>query len=134
MHRLIVAAVLAAALTAAGAEEPRDLEATFLASAQREEPGFTGFAASRGREFFARTHGGDWSCASCHTHNPAAIGRHAVTGKAIQPLSPLANPERFTKPARVEKWFTRNCRDVLKRACTAREKGDVLAYLMSVER
>ena len=40
--------------------------------------------------------------------------------------------ERFTRPDKVEKWFRRNCNDVLGRACTASEKGDVLAYLMSL--
>jgi len=33
----------------------------------------------------------------------------------------------------VEKWFRRNCNDVLNRACTASEQGDVLAYLMTVK-
>jgi hypothetical protein len=30
----------------------------------------------------------------------------------------------------VEKWFKRNCNDVLARACTPAEKADVLAYLL----
>ena len=56
-----------------------------------------------------------------------------VTGKAIAPLAPGASPARFTDPAKVEKSFTRNCNDVLKRTCTPAEKGDVLAYLMSLK-
>ncbi|MGE3163031.1 MAG: DUF1924 domain-containing protein, partial [Burkholderiales bacterium] len=44
--------------------------------------------------------------------------------------SPAANPERFTAEAKTEKWFRRNCNDVLGRACTAAEKADVLAYLL----
>ena len=47
------------------------------------------------------------------------------------PLAPAANPKRFSQPASVEKWFKRNCNDVLKRLCTAQEKGDVLAWLMT---
>ncbi len=79
----------------------------------------------------ASTHGGDWSCASCHTPDPSAVGEHSVTGKRIEPLAPAANPKRFSDPASVEKWFKRNCNDVLKRLCTAQEKGDLLAWLMT---
>lgn len=133
MYRLFAAAALVAVVGAAGAEQPRDFETAFSTAAKQAEPGFQGFDAARGREFFNTTHGGEWSCSSCHTDNPAAAGKHAVTGKTIQPMAPAANAERFTKAAKVEKWFTRNCRDVVKRACTAREKGDVLAYLLSVK-
>ncbi len=87
----------------------------------------------RGAEFFRSTHGNDWSCATCHTAKPIAPGRHARTGKILQPLAPAANAERFTDPAKVEKWFKRNCGDVLGRACTAQEKGDVLAFLRSLK-
>jgi hypothetical protein len=60
------------------------------------------------------------------------VGRHAKTGKTIAPLAPAANPERFTSLSQSEKWFKRNCNDVLARECTAQEKGDVLAYLMQL--
>ncbi|HET6803481.1 MAG TPA: DUF1924 domain-containing protein, partial [Casimicrobiaceae bacterium] len=30
--------------------------------------------------------------------------------------------------------FRRNCNDVLSRACTPQEKGDVLAYLLELRR
>jgi hypothetical protein len=30
----------------------------------------------------------------------------------------------------VEKWFTRNCRDVLGRECTPAEKADIMAWLI----
>ncbi len=40
------------------------------------------------------------------------------------------NPARYTDPDNVEKWFGRNCSDVLGRACTAREKGDFITYMM----
>jgi len=91
-----------------------------------------GFSAQRGEAFFKATHGNDWSCASCHTANPLGPGKHAKTGKPIEPLAPAANPKRFTDAAAVEKWFRRNCNDVLGRACTAQEKGDVTAYLGSL--
>ena len=102
-------------------------------TAARAAPGFAGFSAQRGASFFTASHGAEWSCASCHD-NPAAPGRHAKTGKVIAPLAPAANGERFTALDKTEKWFRRNCNDVLKRECTAAEKGDVLAYLMSLGR
>ena len=35
---------------------------------------------------------------------------------------------------RVEKWFRRNCNDVVGRECTAAEKADVLAWLLTLKR
>ena len=117
---------------AALAETPADFLRTFEAEA-RQDKAFNGFSAERGRAFFQQTHGNDWSCASCHTKNPAAAGKHARTNKAIKPLAPSANPKRFTSTRKVNKWFRRNCTDVVGRTCTAQEKGDILTYLMSVK-
>ncbi|MBL8346548.1 MAG: DUF1924 domain-containing protein [Rubrivivax sp.] len=89
--------------------------------------------AERGRVFFTSRHGGEWSCASCHGQPPVATGKHASTGKAIEPLAPVANAKVFTDTARVDKWLRRNCNDVLKRECTSGEKADVLAYLVSLK-
>ena len=108
-----------------------------LASIQKDAmstPGFKGFSAARGEQFFKAKHGKEWSCTSCHTDNPAAAGKHANTGKEIQPLAPSANAERFTDMAKAEKWFKRNCNDVLGRVCTPLEKGDVLSYLLTVKK
>lgn len=98
-----------------------------------ETAGFQGFSAVRGEQFFNATHGNDWSCSTCHTRNPTAPGKHAKTNKVIQPMAPAANAERFTDQAKVDKWFKRNCNDVLDRVCTPQEKGDVLTYLMSLK-
>ena len=89
--------------------------------------------AERGRAFFTSRHGGDWSCASCHGNPPTQSGKHASTGKAIDPLAPAANANAFTNSARIDKWFRRNCNDVLQRECSAPEKADVLAYLLSLK-
>ncbi len=86
---------------------------------------------ARGARFFTSRHGGEWSCASCHTEKPVQPGRHAKTDKPIQPLAPAANAERFTDAAKVDKWFRRNCNDVLNRACSPQEKADVLAWLLA---
>jgi hypothetical protein len=114
------------------AASPSDIQRSLEAEARQSASGFTGFSAQRGEQFFNARHGGDWSCATCHTSDPRQPGRHATTGKAIAPLAPAANPDRFTSPARVEKWFGRNCSDVLRRTCTAAEKGDVLTWLLSL--
>jgi hypothetical protein len=89
---------------------------------------------AQGQQFFAAQHGSEWSCASCHSALPTGEAKHASTGKAISALAPAFNPERFTDLAKSEKWFRRNCKDVLARECTAAEKADVLAWLISLKR
>lgn len=127
---LIAAAILSTAGAAALAATPAEIQAGYAAQARRASPGFTSFSAVRGEQFFKSTHGGEWSCTSCHTATPTSAGKHAKTGKAITPLAPSGDPDRFTDAARTEKWFRRNCNDVAGRECTALEKGDVMAFLM----
>lgn len=115
-------------ISSAQAETPSQI----LAGFKNEAGSATVFSAARGENFFKVKHGGEWSCSSCHTDNPAAQGKHAKTEKLIKPLAPAANAERFTDPEKVAKWFKRNCKDVLERECTAQEKGDVMTYLMTV--
>lgn len=98
-------------------------------SAQAGTPGNAG----KGMAFFTSKHGGEWSCSSCHGSPPTAEGKHANTGKVIAPLAPAFNPKTFTDTAKVNKWFRRNCNDVLSRECSAGEKADVLAYLNSLK-
>lgn len=88
--------------------------------------------AARGQRFFEARHGREWSCATCHGAPPSAQGKHARTGKALAPLAPAFNTQVFTDTAKVDKWFKRNCSDVLSRECTPAEKADVLAYLLQV--
>lgn len=123
------AVALVAAMTAAGCPtlaagtDPSSLLRTYATeSGAAPDP-------ARGQRLFTTRHGGEWSCASCHADRPTRPGRHASTGKPIEPLAPGANPRRFTDSAKVEKWFRRNCKDVLSRECTAAEKADVLAWL-----
>jgi hypothetical protein len=132
MKRLI-ALLFAAAAGCAAAASPADYQNSLLAEARRSDAGFAGFSAARGERFYRASHGGDWTCATCHTNNPAATGSHTVTGKPVKPLAPAANPERFSDADKIEKWFKRNCNDVLKRPCTALEKGDLLAWLLTVK-
>lgn len=132
-HTLLLMIALTAGTSMAQAETPADFLTGYTQDAQATNPGFRGFSAQRGEQFFKARHGSEWNCVSCHTDRPAQAGRHASTGKRIEPLAPQANAERFTSRRHVEKWFKRNCYDVLDRACTTQEKGDVLAYLMSVK-
>ena len=88
--------------------------------------------ASKGEAFFKASHGQEWQCTSCHGKSPMVGGRHASTDKAIDPLAPAANAKRFTDSAKVEKWFRRNCKDVLGRECSPAEKADVLAWLITL--
>jgi hypothetical protein len=90
--------------------------------------------AARGQKIFTTQHGKEWSCASCHGTVPTADGKHANTGKVIAPLAPAFNPKSFTDPAKTEKWFRRNCNDVMGRVCSAGEKADVLAWLLTLKR
>ena len=128
-YRHIVPLVLAVAalLQTAGAATPAELLAGY--SAQAGSPA----QPQRGQQFFNTVQGKEWRCASCHGMPPTQAGRHASTGKTIAALAPAFNAERFTEPAKVEKWFRRNCNDVLGRECSAAEKADVLAWLMTLK-
>lgn len=95
--------------------------------------GNTAPSAKAGQQFFTKTQGREWSCASCHGAVPTQTGKHASTGKSIDPLAPAFNTERFTDSAKVEKWFRRNCNDVLGRVCSQTEKADVLSWLLTLK-
>ena len=132
-YSLSTGAVLLLAASQASAVSPAEFLQQFQTEARQTDPAFSGFSSDRGEQFFKATHGSEWSCASCHTANPLRPGEHARTGKHIDPLAPAINPERFTSARQVEKWYRRNCNDVLGRECTALEKGDVLTYLLSLK-
>jgi mono/diheme cytochrome c family protein len=88
---------------------------------------------ARGQQLFTARHGREWSCSSCHGDVPTRAGSHAATGKPIAPLAPAFNPERLTDEAKTEKWFRRNCNDVVGRECSAAEKADVISWLRSLK-
>jgi len=125
---LTLAAIVALLSPTAHAITPAEQLAAY--SAQAGTPA----QAARGEQFFTTKHGKDWSCASCHTASPTVDGKHASTGKLISPMAPAFNPQRFTDTAKTEKWFRRNCNDVVGRECSAAEKADVLAWLLTLKR
>lgn len=90
-------------------------------------------SVEKGKQFFTTKQGREWSCSSCHGELPTQTGKHASTGKEIKPLAPAFNPERFTDSTKTEKWFRRNCNDVVGRECSAAEKADVLAWLLTIK-
>jgi hypothetical protein len=71
------------------------------------------------------------SCATCHNADLKTAGKHASTGKPIEPMAVSVNPKRLTDPAKIEKWLGRNCRWTLGRVCTPQEKADFLSYIRS---
>jgi mono/diheme cytochrome c family protein len=118
------AAIFLSALFAAGTARA-DAVAELLAAY-----GGGPFDAAAGAAFWQQRHKGadaaGRSCATCHTADPRQPGRHAATGKAIDPLAPSVSPRRNRPEIEVahaqRKW-------TLGRECTAQEKGDILTFL-----
>lgn len=126
--RHLAGALLALALPLQSqAATPAELQAVYAAQ--------SGVAAApdRGRQLFTSRHGREWSCSSCHGAVPTQAGKHAATGKAIAALAPAFNRERFVDAAKTEKWFRRNCNDVIGRECSAAEKADTIAWLRTFQ-
>jgi hypothetical protein len=124
---LVSTTVLAAA--------PQELLQQYGAQAKLENAAFAGFSAERGGVLFrterSQGDGKAVSCSTCHTADPRHQGKTRAN-KVIEPMAPSANPQRFTDADKVEKWFGRNCKDVLERACTTQEKGDFIQFLVNI--
>jgi hypothetical protein len=159
---LLCGAALIGALFAAGnvaAEATDELLETYAAQAKADDPAFTSFSAERGRVFYNEPHvvkgAGIWSCSSCHLKEPRYSVRAHRTDipcrachvfndwehpnpkdakkRTIDPFAPSANAKRLNDPQRVETFLRLNCLLLLKRQCTALEKGDVIVWLRTVE-
>ena len=133
MRTISTVALLLASL-ACHAETPQQIRQTYAAEAGSQQAGFTP-SARRGETLFEQRFNINEKmpgCTSCHTDKPLNAGQHAVTGKNIRPLAVAANGERFSDPAKVEKWFGRNCKEVMGRACTPGEKADFVTYMSEV--
>lgn len=90
--------------------------------------------AQQGRQMWSQRFAGKGeiasrSCASCHTEDLSAMGKHIRTGKPIKPMSPAVNPERLSSSKTIEKWFRRNCKWTLGRECSPQEKANFLAFI-----
>lgn len=120
-----------AAPTLAG---PREVQLDkYAAEARAANPAFAGFSAVRGKALHNNPQTGGKadtpSCTTCHRSDPRSTGQ-TPAGKAIEPMAVSVNANRYTDPAKVEKWFKRNCTEVLGRECTPQEKGDWLSFVI----
>lgn len=134
MHKtpllLAVTAFVGMALSNPSLAGPReDLLAQYASTAK-----VSGFSAARGQVLHTRAFAAGKAetpaCTSCHGKNTRSDGQ-TMTGKPIKAMAVSASPTRYTDAAKVEKWFKRNCAEVLGRECTAQEKGDWLSYMLS---
>ena len=73
-------------------------------------------------------------CRQCHVINDSEHP-HPKDAKLrkIPPLAPSANPKRLTNFDHVEAFLKPNCEMVFGRVCTAKEKGDVLSWIISIK-
>lgn len=106
----------------------------YATAAEAESQEFKGFSAAKGealhRQQFDSGKPETPACTSCHGTEPERPGK-TLAGKAIEPMALSLSPKRYSDPAKVEKWFKRNCNEVLGRACTAQEKGDWLSFMLN---
>lgn len=140
------------------AATPTEVLARYEQLARDTDPGFAGFSPERGRAFYFDKHPmrglGDVSCASCHLDDPRQGFRahrapvlcrscHVINDaehldpahakkREMPPFAPVGNPDRLRDFDRAERWFDLNCKLLLKRACTVTEKGDFVAWLVSL--
>lgn len=133
MNRTVAVSLGALALvliSTSGIAGPReDLLAQYAAAAKSG-----GFSAARGQILHTQNFAGGKpdtpACTSCHGKDTRGTGR-TPAGKAIEAVAVSVTPTRYTDAAKVEKWFKRNCTEVLGRECTPQEKGDWLTYVIS---
>lgn len=126
-----ITALLIAMPLYAQADAVSELEAKY------QTQGAGQFSAVAGKAMWNKTFidaktGKERNCATCHTTVLTKQGKHARTGKAIEPMAPSVNQKRFTKVKKIKKWFFRNCKWTLGRECTAQEKGDFLAFIKNL--
>jgi hypothetical protein len=129
---LACVAIVLSSASQAGVRE--DQLAQYASASKAASPGFAGFSAERGRLLHTQTFTGGKpdtpACTSCHGKDTRGTGR-TPSGKTIDAVAVSASPARYTDPAKVEKWFKRNCTEVLGRVCTDQEKGDWLTFMLS---
>jgi cytochrome c peroxidase len=133
--RLISIVILARALAPATAgESPKPVLDFYASEAKAADPGFSGFSAERGEHLFKTNFSTGKpdtpSCTTCHTTDARKVGQTRA-GKDIEPMAASTNPKRYSDQAKTEKWFGRNCNNVLGRDCTATEKGDFITFMQT---
>ncbi|MDP1592692.1 MAG: DUF1924 domain-containing protein [Gallionella sp.] len=94
-------------------------------------------SADAGRAFYTKkvvVDGKDLSCSACHTDNPANPGKHNVSGKAIKPMAPSVNPQRFSDINKSERKFSDHCKDLYGKNCSPADKGNFVSYLLTIQK
>lgn len=143
MSKYVYALILACGIISlpahADVASAQKLADKYAAIAKNIDPNSKGLSAEAGRAFYTKeitVNGvkGKISCSACHTDNPANAGEDINTKKKIKSLAPAVEPKRFSNIEKVEKNFDKHCLDVIKRDCTAQEKGDYITYLISVKK
>lgn len=136
MTRTIPALLAGLAMLLAGAAQAgvrEDQLAQYASAAKTANPAFAGFSAERGKTLHTQTFTGGKpetpACTSCHGKDTRGAGK-TPAGKTIDAMAASVTPARYTDPAKVEKWFKRNCTEVLGRVCTPQEKGDWLTFML----
>ncbi|HRP25976.1 DUF1924 domain-containing protein [Thauera sp.] len=131
LHAIVLLCCLGAS-TGVFAAPPAALIDRYAAEARAADPTFTGFSVERGETLHRTRYGlgkpDTPACTSCHGDDTRGPGK-TRTGKAIEPMAASVVATRYSDPAKVEKWFKRNCTEVLGRECSPREKGDWLAWM-----
>jgi hypothetical protein len=107
----------------------------YAAEARRSDPSFHSFSTDAGRAFFL-AHPGTGnpetpSYSTCHTSSPLNAGQTRA-GKQIAPMAVSCSPDRFADLAKVEKWFSCNCRTVYGRPDTVEEEGNYISFMESL--
>jgi hypothetical protein len=141
MHRkltiIALAATLALSFSGAGIAGPREEQLDKYASAAKARilliPHFPDFPPSAARPCTPRP-----SPAARPTPRPAPLATArtrvglaaTLPARPSRPMALSVSPARYTDPAKVEKWFKRNCNEVLGRECTPQEKGDWLSFMI----
>lgn len=119
----------------ASAATPQEMQGNYAAEARKNDASFKA-SGPRGESLFrterTTANGEKQACATCHTADPRQAGKTRAL-KPIEPMAPSVNAARFTDAAKVEKWFGRNCNDVLSRPCNAAEKADFITWLLSIK-
>jgi Domain of unknown function (DUF1924) len=133
-HLVSIIVLTCALVPATAGDSPKSLLDFYASEAKASDPGFSGFSAERGEHLF-RTNFSTGkpdtpACTTCHTADPRKAGQTRA-GKDIEPMAASTNPNRYGDQAKSEKWFGRNCNNVLGRECTAAEKGDFITFMLS---
>jgi hypothetical protein len=127
MKHLLIALTLFTTSNAYAADNAVD---TLLA--EYETAGGKDFSVEAGQTLWLQTFDTDGqqrSCGTCHGDDLQESGKHARTGKVIEPLAPSVNDKRLTDIKHIKKWLLRNCKWTLGRECEPQEKGDLLVFL-----